>query len=378
MVLNNYIHKNEDSVGGRSFLRDPPIRLCLVLFCIITTSGGSFLGCGGLGLWDMKVAGTAGGSRFEWMAGGENARIRVWEKTGKQERKVMEFQYELKEVCKRKVFLILKSEEFGLLAKSYKNRCVEDPETIELFAEIPKGKYQTKMVGYVPPVVKRLFEAIAETFQPARKTALGKNCPPICGRAPLPPPESGKIQSPGDKKAKEAKEERRERKEKSEKEPGKAASKVDLDGKDQVNGPGSKEASDKKIEDSNDVDVQDGAENEAEEHCMDSAVGIFHEPVDEFWQGKPAELTAIIPKNWSLVLHYKPGMVEHYKAVQMEPVSSSEVCRLRVRLPQSALSYDTLYYYIEAKDEAGEVVKGFSSKNSPHIATVKKCLLVNH
>ncbi len=366
MLLNYCIQEKEESVERSSFWRGLRSRLCLFLLCMISPLGA--LGCGGLGLWDMKVAGTAGGSRFEWMAGGENARIRVWEKKGEHERKVMELQYELKENHKRKVLLILKSEEFGLLAKSYKNRCVENPETIELFAEIPKGDYRTKMVGYIPPVVTRLFDAIAETFPLARKSALGKNCPPACGSVASPESKTDKVQSPGDQN----------RKEKSAKQPGTGASEDDLEGKDKVNGPNSTEANDKKIEESDNVDVQEGEENEEEELCMDSAVGIFHEPVEEFWHGKPAEITAIIPKNWSLVLHYKPGMVEHYKAVEMEPVSASEVCRLRFLLPQSALTYDTLYYYIEAKDESGEVANGFSSKNSPHIVTVKKCLLVSH
>ncbi len=326
-------------------------------------------GCGTMGLWDMKVAGSTENSGFEWVAAGRTARMRAWRKSADGERDSVEFRYRMSEEEQRGVYLALQSEGVRVLAKRYEDRCAENPEELELVVKIHDRTQRSALIGYLPPGVVNLFLTIAETLPSEQRTIVGDQCPPACMDV-LEKPMEMEEKTPMEKTVVVPRKDAPPRTADPTGE-GELAEHEDPDEQPPEEDP----ADDvERVEPENDLE-----KTEIEDpYCLDPELGIVHDPVEEFWQGKPARITVITPRGWQPVVMYRSPMDNAYIELPMAVVDPRDPCHFSAVVPQSALSYNTLYYYIAVKDEDGKEVDGSADRHSPHLAAVEKCLVITH
>ena len=270
-----------------------------------------------MGLWDVKIAGETERSRFQWTLAGDSVQLRTWHKNSASNGPHESLRYELSASEKTKILQLLRSDHLQGMAKSYKNRCVQDPKTIKVKIQHPKGSLKTRQTGYIHPALSRLLKALRESVPKTK--ALPPGCPPRCGSNASKPPRKNPIL--------------------------------------------------RRSSTARPAPATGGS-------CMDPDVGIHHEVIDELWRGRGAVVDALVPKGWKLVLRYKPALAQHYLSLSLKPGNPRDPCTVQATIPQSALNYDTLYYYLEAKNAAGKTVTGSGSLDSPHIVTINRCLVI--
>ena len=95
---------------------------------------------------------------------------------------------------------------------------------------------------------------------------------------------------------------------------------------------------------------------------------VQHQIVEDAPPGKPLDLTAFVPDDcgWKVTLFYRGAGEEQFSSVEMRPRYNELVARI----PQEKMAGNAVQYYVEFKNEKGEVAHKIGKSTSPNVVYI--------
>jgi tetratricopeptide (TPR) repeat protein len=95
---------------------------------------------------------------------------------------------------------------------------------------------------------------------------------------------------------------------------------------------------------------------------------VQHQIVEDAPPGKPLDLTAFVPADcgWTVTLFYRGAGKESFTSVAMRPRYNELVARI----PQEEMAGNAVQYYVEFKNDKGELVHKIGKSTSPNVVYI--------
>lgn len=95
---------------------------------------------------------------------------------------------------------------------------------------------------------------------------------------------------------------------------------------------------------------------------------VQHQIVEDAPPGKPLDLTAFVPDDcgWKVTLFYRGAGEEQFTSIEMRPRYNELVARI----PETKMAGNAVQYYVEFKNEKGEVVHKIGKSTSPNVVYI--------